>query len=156
MFTKYPSAVVGRTVEAFKERGALKGGQEILRFTAAPLLMGTALNTILFEPGSEAERILFGEFKEGTPIWARGAASSSPLWAVESVLEGRMFNPPVIATTKETLLGGYDLLTQGDPDRLGRAVKKAVEAFTPGGIPAIAKLYEEVSGEDVPYLGKEE
>jgi len=155
MFTKYPSAVAGRTVEAFKERGALKGGQELLRFTAAPLIMGTALNAILFEPGSEAERILFGEFKEGTPIWARGAASSSPLWAVESVLEGRMFNPPVIATTKETLLGGYDLLTQGDPDRLGRAVKKAVEAFTPGGIPAIAKLYEEVSGEDVPYLGKE-
>lgn len=161
MFTKYPSAIAGRTVEAFRERGAIKGGQELLRFTAAPLVFGSAINALLFEPGSEAERIMFGEFKDDTPIWARGAASSSPLYAVKSVLEGRMFNPPVVATTKETLLGGYDLMAQGDPDRLGRAIKKGVEAFTPGGIPAIAKLYEQVTelmgeGKDFPYLGKEE
>lgn len=156
MFTKYPSAIAGRAAEAFRERGAVKGGQELLRFTAAPLVFGSALNALLFEPGSEAERLLFGEFNEDVPLWSRGAASSSPLWSIKSVLEGRMFNPPVIATTKETLLGGYDLLSQGDPDRLGRAMKKGVEAFTPGGIPAIAKLYEQVTGEDFPYLGKEE
>jgi hypothetical protein len=158
MFTKYPSAIAGRSVEAFREKAPLKAISQLATFVSAPIMFGTALNAILFEPGSDAERILFGEFDEDTPLWARGINTSSPVGSVKSILEGRMFKPPVAAVAQETLLGGYDLLMEGDPDRLGRAMKKALGAFAPAGlgsIPGVVKLYENVSGEDVPYLGKD-
>jgi hypothetical protein len=156
MFSKYPSAISGRIADIFQERGAVKGGAEFLRFFVAPLMAGVGINAILTQPGSNLETWLFGEPKSpDASIWARGATSSSPIFAVKSILEGRQFQPPLVATAKELTMGGFELF-EGDPDRLGRAMRNAARAFTPGGAQAIVSLTEQLSGKDIPILGKEE
>jgi len=156
MFTKYPSAVGGRVVDTFAERGGVGGAFELLRFTLVPLMAGTAFN-LLFEQGGEAEEILFGKPKNAdAPLWARGAALSSPAWSVKSIAEGRMFTPPLVGAAKETILGAFELL-EGEPERLGRAIKNSAKAFTPGGVPAIIRLLEqmeEVTDTDIPLIEK--
>jgi hypothetical protein len=156
MFTKYPSAIGGRVLDTFAEKGGVGGLFELGRFVAAPLMAGTAIN-LLFERGGDAEEILFGKPKNpDAPLWARGAALSSPFWTVKSIAEGRMFTPPLVGATKETILGAFELL-EGEPDRLGRAIKNTAKAFTPGGVPAIIRLLEqmeEVTGTDIPLIEK--
>lgn len=153
MFTKYPSAIAGKVAEEYSSRGFVGGTGELARFVTAPLLVGVAINS-LFEPGSKAEEMLFGLPKD-EDTWARGVALSSPVFSVKSILEGRMFTPPLVGAAKETSLGLFELL-EGDPDRLGRAIRNAARAFVPGGAQAIVNLAEQVTGEDIPVLGKEE
>jgi len=155
MFTKYPSAITGRVIDIYGEKGAKGGTIELARWAIGPLMAGTAINTLI-EPGSGTEEFLFGKPREeDAPIWARGATLSSPFFSVKSILEGRMFTPPLVGATKELGLGGFELL-EGDPERLGRAIKNAARAFTPGGAQAIVNLTERLTGKDVPILGKEE
>jgi hypothetical protein len=153
MFTKYPSAIAGRVAEDFAEKGLWAGLGELGRFTATPILAGIAINQ-LFEPGSDAEEILFGKTKD-EDTWRRGAVLSSPIFSLQSIAEGRMFTPPLVGAAKETVLGGFELL-EGDPERLGRALRNSARAFVPGGAQAIANIAEQLSGEDIPILGKEE
>lgn len=161
MFTKYPSTVAGRILETLSEGGAVKGSAELARWTLAPLMAGVAINNLLLDPAYEASPLDFvnEEFFFGKPdnadSWARGAVLSSPFFTVKGILEGRMFTPPLVGTFKETTGGIFELL-EGDPDRLGRAIRNAARAYTPGGAQAFINLTEQLTEEDIPILGKEE
>jgi len=155
MFTKYPSAVAGRAVNVFREEGAVGGGVELARFMAVPIVVGALFNKVFMENNPEMEEILFGRpAKKDAPVWARGVALSSPVYSVKSILEGRMFTPPLVGVGREITTGTFELF-EGNPDRLGRALKNAAESFAPGGATAIIRAAETYTDIDVPLLGKE-
>jgi hypothetical protein len=161
MFTKYPSSVAGRILETLAEGGWIDGGKELVRWLMAPIMAGVAINNLLLDPAYEAapsdfvnEEFFFGK-PNSADSWARGAVLSSPFFTVKGILEGRMFAPPLVGTVKETTAGILELM-EGDPERLGRAIRNSARAYTPGGAQAFITLTEQLTGEDIPILGKEE
>ena len=155
MFTKYPSAVAGRAVNVFREERFVGGSVELVRFMVAPILAGAVFNKIFLENNPELEELVFGKpGKADAPAWARGMALSSPAFTTKTILEGRMFTPPLVGIARETAVGTFELY-EGNPDRLGRAIKNAVESFAPGGATAFVRAAETYSDIDVPFLGKE-
>jgi hypothetical protein len=140
MFTKYPFAVAGRLTDKYRNEGVKVGLLDSFRFAIAPYLAGSAFNELIQE---DTPDWVFG--KQDDRRWlGQGIASSSPVGAVQSIVEGRVFRSPALGTVSS----GATALLQGDPEKLEKWAKDTAAAFAPGGANAWLRLYEGLTGDE--------
>ena len=130
-FTKWPASVAGQMIESFQ--GGVKGGvKETARRYIAPIMAANALSILAFdvvgggsERAKEVETLLTGKTTKDT---MRGIAKFTPFGSVSSVISGRAFTPPVIATLRDPALA----IVEMDPKKLQMWGINTAKAFVPG------------------------
>lgn len=151
MFSKFPAAVSGQIVNDIREKGVKGGSVDITKRLLAPYVAGSVLNLALQEGleqsvgednATAAMQTAFG--KDKGAFLGAGLASASPVGAVQSIVEGRIFTPPLIGTAKEAA----NILANPDEemgDRALRWLKNTGTAFAPGSAGGITRITKEAA-----------
>lgn len=129
-FSKWPTATLGQTVEAYRRRGALGGSAQLAEQLVAPYLLLEGADYLLGEYSEEGlsdrQKKLFS---------ASGLSQAAPIGTLKGIATGDFFTPPVIDTAVRLFI---DPARSGDSEKAITGMKKAAEnglyMFAPGGM----------------------
>lgn len=142
VFSKWPSTIAGDIIDRFEEKGAMKGGGEVLVRYGGPLaflmMLDQMVDTLDVSPEkSDVAYRLIGQ---------SGFKGMAPLNSVVPLLEGRIIKPPVI----DAMAGGIMALVDADPEALWKWANRTGQTFIPGS------GFLRFAAEDVPvFLGED-
>jgi hypothetical protein len=124
VFSKWPTTVAADVMDKLEERGAIKGGRDILIKYMAPLAFLTMMDKMAdgLDVSPEKSDLAY------RLVGREGFSGMAPINSINPLLEGTMVKPPVV----EALAGGIMALVKADPEALWKWANKTGQAFLPG------------------------
>ena len=124
VFSKWPTTIAADVMDKLEERGAIKGGRDILIKYMAPLAFLTMMDKMAdgLDVSPEKSDLAY------RLVGREGFSGMAPINSINPLLEGTMVKPPVV----EALASGIMALVKADPEALWKWANKTGQAFLPG------------------------
>lgn len=138
-FSKWPTATAGEILQEYREKGAVRGSTRLAGKFVAPYILFQAADYLISQTG-DAEGI------EGIPVIRQkeklsdrqqkffgkgGLSQAAPIGALEGILSGDFFTPPVV----DAILSGTLVpLMKGDDKKMQKGLSSTIQNFTPGSV----------------------
>lgn len=130
MFTKYPTAVLGRALDRYRADGGTAGAIDSLKYFIVPFAAASAVNYGMGEAAPGLRDTLFGK---------KGVAGASPVDTLSGIAEGKPFKAPAVGLASDLVSGA---LSQ-DPRKLSHGVETVARGLVPGGLGGYYGLTEQ-------------
>jgi hypothetical protein len=151
-FSKYPSVMVGRALEVWRENEGFKKAPAFFNYFIASYVAMSAVNALIFSNHQEIEEKIFGRQEEG--LLGRGLAGQTNFATIADIMKNGQRAPVPIQMVGKAARAVGDL-SEGNPEAAEKLAKALFETYAPGGLGGLPRTLESLTGEDIPGLGKE-
>lgn len=131
-FTKWPTATLGQSVEAFRSKGLKGGALDFGTKLIAPLALLETADMIM----NQTVTPIIGQDRADKLFSKSGLSQSAPIGNLKGIVTGDFFTPPVVDTALKMFIGQ----SANDHKHMQRALDNGLYMFAPGGLGGLTRF----------------